>query len=135
MRVIAPQWGIVYLTEADGKLRHLDQPELQLLNPFLEVWNLRRHWAGLGAFTQMLIVRKHLQPHVCWVHWVGRSVGILMSPRPLIRKCEIQAEFCTLLIGTHCKYGGDITHIVLEFEEISHGARWNSYRDPRRREP
>jgi hypothetical protein len=71
MRAVGPQWALAYFAEADRRLRDLCRLELVHLRPLLGVQTPRRRWPGVGAFGQLLVIKKSAQAHGSWVHWVG----------------------------------------------------------------
>ena len=92
-----PSWSVIYLTEADNKLRHLE--EFNYFN--IDGHETMRHWPGHGSFAMMFIVHRSFVPILKDVEWQGRagSVHLYSTCNSILRNVNI------VIAGVHGGHG------------------------------
>jgi hypothetical protein len=82
------------------------------------MWHLERHWPGQGSFSQVLIFKRTLLPHLLWKAWDGRAAGILLSAKAGKKIDDCSPGECTLVLYLHAKSGGDICDILVSSNRL-----------------
>ena len=95
-----PSWSIIFLSEVDHKLRHLEEFSYFTLDGHV----VMRHWPGHGSFAIMFVVHCSIVPLLRDFQWQGRSGSV-----HLYSTCNSNLQNVNIVIaGIHGGHDDDL---------------------------